>query len=320
MINRVSWKKGLRSGIETTWRLGKVIFPITLVITILQYTPVIDWIVRLSAPVMGLFGLSGDAALVLVLGNLLNLYAAIGAMLTMSLSVKEVFILSVMLSFSHSLPVESAVASKIGVRGWIFVLVRLGLAFVAGVLINLLWQGGSEKAVYGIVPAQQADPNSWLEIGWNGLQTALIGVVQLAVIVIPLMIVIQLLKDAQVLPYLAKGLAPFTRMLGVSDKTGVTLMAGLIFGIAYGAGAIIQAAKEDNLSSRDLYLTTLFLVACHAVVEDTLLFVPLGVNGFVLLGLRFVGAVLLTIVTAKVWMYVENRRKNSYPQRAASTR
>lgn len=320
MITQSSWKTGLQTGLLTTWRLGKVIFPITLLLTILQHTPVIDWIVRLAAPVMGLFGLSGDAALVLVLGNLLNLYAAVGAMLSMSLSVKEVFILSVMLSFSHSLPVETAVASKIGIRGWIFVLVRLALAFFSGILINLLWQGGSEKAVYGIVPPPPAELHGWLDIGWHGVQTALLGVLQLAVIVIPMMIVIQLLRDAQVLPYLAKWLAPFTRILGVTEKTGVTFMAGLIFGIAYGAGAMIQAAKEDNLSTRDLYLTTLFLVACHAVVEDTLLFVPLGVNGFVLLGLRFVGAVLLTMATAKIWTYVEHKKKNSYPQRAASAR
>ncbi|MBO8163458.1 MAG: nucleoside recognition domain-containing protein [Brevibacillus sp.] len=307
MLTAATWRQGLRSGLMTTWQLGKIIFPITLLVTVLQHTPVIEWIVRLFTPVMSLFGLPGDAALILVLGNLLNLYAAIGAMLTMTLSVKEVFILSVMLSFSHNLLVESAVASRIGVKTWIIVTVRLGLAVLSGVLINLLWQGGTETAKYGIVPDKPAEVNGWLEILLSSLQTASIGIVQLAVIVIPLMIGIQLLKDIKALPYLAKGLTPLTRILGVSDKTGVTLMAGLIFGIAYGAGAMIQAAKEDNLSQKDLYLTSVFLVACHAVVEDTLLFVPLGVNGLFLLGIRFVGAVVLTFLTAKVWTYVEQR-------------
>ena len=50
---------------------------------------------------MSIFGLSGDAAIPLVLGNFLNLYAAIGAILTLDLTVKEVFIIAVMLSFSH---------------------------------------------------------------------------------------------------------------------------------------------------------------------------------------------------------------------------
>lgn len=59
-----------------------------------------DWIIRFIRPFMGLFGLSGEAAIPLVLGNVLNLYAGIAAILTLDLPVKEVFILAVMLSFA----------------------------------------------------------------------------------------------------------------------------------------------------------------------------------------------------------------------------
>lgn len=93
---------GLAAGFQTTWTLGKVIFPVTLLVTLLQHTPVMDWLVRLITPVMGLFGLSGEAAIPLVLGNMLNLYAGIAGILTLDLSVKEVFILAVMLSFCHN--------------------------------------------------------------------------------------------------------------------------------------------------------------------------------------------------------------------------
>ena len=64
---------------------------------------------------MALLGLSGEAAIPLVLGNFLNLYASIGAILTFELSVKEIFIFAVMLSFSHNLLFESAVLKKVGV-------------------------------------------------------------------------------------------------------------------------------------------------------------------------------------------------------------
>ncbi len=47
---------GLAAGFQTTWTLGKVIFPVTLLVTLLQHTPVMDWLVRLITPVMGLFG------------------------------------------------------------------------------------------------------------------------------------------------------------------------------------------------------------------------------------------------------------------------
>lgn len=119
---------GLAAGLQTTWTLGKVIFPVTLLVTLLQHTPVMDWLVRLITPVMGLFGLSGEAAIPLVLGNMLNLYAGIAGILTLDLSVKEVFTLAVMLSFCHNLIIESTVAAKVGIRIGVILAVRIGLA------------------------------------------------------------------------------------------------------------------------------------------------------------------------------------------------
>src|SRR6478609_3723094 len=106
-----SAKKGFMNGLRVTWLLGKVIFPITLIVAFLQHTPVLPWVIDLIAPFMSIFGLSGDAAIPLVLGNALNLYAGIAGILSLELTVKEVFILAVMMSFSHNLLIESAVAA-----------------------------------------------------------------------------------------------------------------------------------------------------------------------------------------------------------------
>ena len=112
--------KGLLSGLRTTWMLGKIIFPVTFLVSILQYTPVLPWIIDLISPAMKLIGLPGDAAIPLVLGNFLNLYAGIGGILALdSLTVKEVFIIAVMLSFSHNLFIETGVALKVGVKLWV---------------------------------------------------------------------------------------------------------------------------------------------------------------------------------------------------------
>ena len=80
---------------------------------------------------------------------------------------------------------------------------------------------------------------------------------------------------------------------GHSDRL-LALVAGLTLGIVYGAGVIIKAGREGNLSSRDLFLIALFLSTCHAVVEDTLLFVAVGGNFFWMLGTRLVIATLVT--------------------------
>jgi len=296
-----SFRNGLKVGLETTWTLGKVIFPITLIVSILQHTPVLDWIIHFITPLMGIFGLRGDAAIPLVLGNFLNLYAGIGAILTLELTVKEVFILAVMLSFSHNLLVESTVASKVGIKMWIILLVRLGLAFFSAIVINLVWQGGGEIAQYGFISQSNEELTGWIPILVDGLQKASIGVFQLAVIVIPLMVAIQFMKDLGWLNTFSKWMAPITRLLGMKENTSMTLAAGLTFGLAYGAGVMIQAVKEDQVSERDLTLAFIFLVACHAVVEDTLIFVPLGIPVLPLLLIRLVTAVVLTIIVAFIW-------------------
>lgn len=305
-----SMKKGLRVGLKTTWALGKIIFPITLIISVLQYTPILKWIIDLIAPVMNLIGLSGDAAIPLVLGNFLNLYAGIGAILTLELTVKEVFIIAVMLSFSHNMFIESGVAVKVGVKLWVIVTVRIGLALVSAFIINLVWKGGAELAEYGFAGGSNTESVSGIgAIIWNGLEKASMGVLQLAIIVIPLMVVIQIMKDLKWLDVFSKKLAPFTRLLGIKENASMTLVAGLTIGLAYGAGVMIQAVKEDNVSKKDMTLAFIFLVACHAVVEDTLIFIPLGIPVWPLFLIRITTAIILTILVAYVWRRVDAARE-----------
>lgn len=298
-----TWKNGLKAGLSTTWTLGKVIFPVTILVSILQHTPVMDWIIRFIQPFMGLFGLSGEAAIPLVLGNMLNLYAGIAAILTLELPVKEVFILAVMLSFCHNLIIESTVAAKVGLRVSVILLVRISLAVISAIVIHLVWQGGEEPAQYGLLSAAQAAdvPSSWYMIVLLALQKAVLGVLQLACIVIPLMIIIQFMRDLGWLHTLSKWLSPFTKMLGMKENTSMTMVAGLTIGLAYGAGVMMKAVEEDGVSKKDLTLAFIFLVACHAVVEDTLIFIPLGIPVWPLLVIRLISAILLTAAISYIW-------------------
>lgn len=296
-----SLKRGLLVGVKTTWTLGKIIFPITMIVAVLQYTPILPWVIKLVSPLMKLIGLSGDAAIPLVLGNVLNLYAAIGAILTLHFSVKEVFILAVMLSFSHNLFVECSVAVKTGVKLWVVLTTRMGLALVSAVVINLVWHQGGETAQYGLIQASVGHPVGVWAILWEAVHKAVLGILQLAMIVMPLMLVIQILKDIQWLSKFSRLMTPVTRALGMKENTSTTMAAGLFFGLAYGAGVMIQAVKEDGVSQKDLTLAFIFLVACHAVVEDTLIFVPLGIPVWPLFLIRLGVAIVLTLIVGTIW-------------------
>jgi hypothetical protein len=311
-----SVKKGLFVGLKTTYTLGKIIFPVTVIVALLQYTPILPWVMELIEPLMGIFGLSGDAAIPLVIGTFLNLYGAIGAILTLDLTVKEVFTIAVMLSFSHNLLVETGVAIKVGVKLWVVLLVRLGLAFLSALIINLVWHGGGAIAQYGFIPAKEEKVTGIFAIILEAFLKAGIGILQLAIIVIPLMIGIQILKDKKWLDVFSRWMSPVTRALGMKENTSTTLAAGLLFGLAYGAGVMIQAVKEDGVSHKDVTTAFIFLVACHAVVEDTLIFIPLGIPILPLLLIRLGVAIVLTLVVSFIWnrSIAAKRKEVTYEQ------
>jgi hypothetical protein len=300
-IRRISWSEGLKSGLRTTWELGKVIFPVTLIVTVLQYTAVYDVLLSAIEPAMSWFGLPSGAAVPLLLGSLLNLYAAIGAIVAIELTVKQVFILAVMLSFSHMLPVEGAVCRRIGVSVTLVTFVRVSMALLAGMALNLAWAGGSATANYGMAASPGTEPSGWAETVAGALQSAGASVFQLALIVFPVMVFIQAMKDLNVLDWFAAKTRPLMRPLGLPARGAVTMASGLLFGLAFGAGVILEQARQERFTRRELTLMVLFLSACHAIVEDTLIFLPLGINVFYLLLARLALAVALTVLIATLW-------------------
>ncbi|WP_226036026.1 nucleoside recognition domain-containing protein [Aquibacillus saliphilus] len=305
-------QRGLKQGSILTWTLGKVIFPITLLITILRYTPILQWIADFLAPFMKWLGLPGEAAVPLVIGNALNLYAGIGAIVSFDFTVKEVFIMAMMLSFCHNLFVESVVASKVGVSLWVVIVVRVSLALASAFIINLVWKGGGEFAQYGLITKSEQVAEGWFTIFVEGVQTAAMAVLQLALIVIPLMVFMQLFRELGWMNKMSDLLTPFTKLLGMEKNTSMTLVAGLTIGLAYGAGLMIQAVKEDGVSKKDISLAFIFLVSCHAVVEDTLVFIPLGIPVWPLLVIRLTTAILLTAGIAFVWNRSEHRKRREH--------
>lgn len=123
---------------------------------------------------------------------------------------------------------------------------------------------------------------------------------KLAIVVIPLMAILELFREYGLLKLLVKLTRPLTKVFKIQDESAFPLLVGLTFGLAFGAGVIIQSAQEGALNRRSLLLVTLFLACCHAVVEDTLIFVQVGANGWYLLTLRVVIAMGLTLVLSRI--------------------
>lgn len=133
-----------------------------------------------------------------------------------------------------------------------------------------------------------------MEVIKEALFGSLKSVYSMAAIVIPMMIVLQMAKDYQLLSKIAGWLRSITKLLGISKDAIFPLLVGVFFGISYGAGVIIESSREGNLTKKDLFLLVIFLVTCHGIVEDTLIFVVIGANGALLVALRVTAAIFLT--------------------------
>lgn len=125
---------GMLKGLLTTFDLAKIIIPVSIVVTILGKSGALEFLADFAAPLMRVFGLSSKAALALFSGYFINLYAAIGVILTLSLTLKELMIIGVMLMLCHSLFMELAISKKAGCSLFYVLLVRLIPSLLVGIL------------------------------------------------------------------------------------------------------------------------------------------------------------------------------------------
>ncbi|NMA72125.1 MAG: hypothetical protein GX961_09435, partial [Firmicutes bacterium] len=77
----------------------------------------------------------------------------------------------------------------------------------------------------------------------------------------------------------------------------------LFAGLIYGAGVMIDQFQRGRLKEREGRELFFFLGACHSVLEDPFLFVPVGVGPALLLPVRIVagGLVLLYLAARQRW-------------------
>jgi len=130
---------------------------------------------------------------------------------------------------------------------------------------------------------------------WSGTLFCL----KLIVVLVPLLVLYEMASAARPFRKDSVLLRRIAGFLGISPAAGAPLLAGFFLGIAYGAGIIIPVSKERNLSKRDVLGVGLFLCTCHAVIEDTLLFVLAGASALWLVGIRLALAVFVVSLAAR---------------------
>ncbi|MBM7561671.1 nucleoside recognition domain-containing protein [Fusibacter tunisiensis] len=137
----------------------------------------------------------------------------------------------------------------------------------------------------------------WLVNGTIGSFTAIKNI---ALIVLPLMLFMEIAKDLKLLDLIGGFLKPVTRFFKTDAQSGFPLAVGLIFGISYGAGVLIKTSDDGEIDSRSMVIVSIFLALCHALFEDTLLFVAIGATGWIILTVRILAATLITWIVSRL--------------------
>ena len=123
---------------------------------------------------------------------------------------------------------------------------------------------------------------------------------------IGVMTLIEAMKEFNLIDVFVKLFAPVLRMMGLHRRAGVLWLTGVLFGLAYGGAVIVEESANLGLSPEELEKLQLSIGINHSMIEDPLLFLPLGVNPFWLWVPRLAAAVA-TVYLISVWFNVKRR-------------
>lgn len=286
---------------RTVWWLLKIIVPVSLAVSLLQYYGVIGWVAELLEPGFSLIGLPGESAIVFITSLFLSLYAPIAIIATLPLDMREITILAVMCLISHNMIVETAVQKKTGSSAVVITFLRIGMSFVAAWFLNMLLPATmgaqSTKVVEEVFDNLPEMLGNWLvNTAWLSLKIALI--------VSALMLLQNILKEFKVLDLISKSFAPLMKFFGLSTESSFLWFVSQIIGLTYGSAIMVEAVQQSEIKPRDAKLLNYHIAINHSMLEDTLLFVVIGVHaGWIMIPRLILAFLTVHFVKSVVWKF-----------------
>ena len=135
-------------------------------------------------------------------------------------------------------------------------------------------------------------------------------ILKITLIVVPLLILIECLKDIGWLEKIAGRSRGVTRFFGLPGESAIGLIVGFFTGIVFGSGVIMQIQEEAKMTKTQVNTLFLFIGICRGVIEETIVFTSMGANGLILFTSRFTAA--LTFTFLYIWIQ-KIRSKGSAP-------
>ena len=133
-----SSRLGFDRGVDVFLQLSYIMIPVYIATALLKLTPAIDYISGLFEPLMEYIGLPGSSAIALVTGTFVNLYAAAAVVAGLDMSGRQLTILALILGFSHSQILETAIIGKMKAKPYYVTPLRVFFGIFAGFILNLI--------------------------------------------------------------------------------------------------------------------------------------------------------------------------------------
>ena len=293
-----SLKNSLNSSLKSSIIILKLVVPIYILADVLIYYNLLSYITFIFEPITSFLDLPNEAALAIVSGMFLNLYAAIAFVAPLGLSPKEWTVLAVFLGICHSLIIETAIMKKLGISKTFSISLRVIAGLIVGYITTLLPQSWfSATQILSNHNQNITIYNTIFELLASSLKEALYLSIQIMILIGLIIIILDFIKSLKIIEqYLSK----------VNSSFSITI--GVILGITYGAAVLIDEYNKNTLTKKEVLYVGTFLMICHAIIEDTLLFVIFGANIWVIVTLRVVFAFIFAGICVRLFYF--NKEKN----------
>ena len=297
------FRQSLDASLRSAILILKLVIPFYVLADLLLYFDLLRPLSFLFAPVTSLLQLPAEAAMALAAGVLLNLYAAVAFAAPLDLSPYQWTILGVFLGVCHSLPVESAIMKKLGISFLYSTILRISMAFLTTLPLLFI----SPSLITGTSSNHEIQLTTYSSLSdllFQSLRGAAILSIKIIALITAIIFFMDLLKRTR-----------YIQSYGHRVQTSFSLLTGQLLGITYGAGILIKEANSGTLQRRDLLFIGTFLMVCHSLLEDPLLFVLFGANYWIIIGSRLFMACLAAFLASRFLFQrqLKENKKNPAP-------
>jgi len=300
-------KSTLPSALKTSLWLLKLMVPISLLVSLLNFYGIIARASELLNPVFHLLGLSGQCAFVFLTSIFLNIYSAIAVISSLSLSMREITIVALMCLISHNMIIETIIQSKTGSSGLKMIFIRLFSSITSAIILNFLLPAESVNVKSHILTYnQQLDLIIFLQEWFIKM---IILAIKVILFVSALMILQKILEKSGFIEIISKGLSPLIKIMGLPEKSSFLWIVANILGLAYGSAIMIDELEKGKITKEENNLLNHHVAVSHSLLEDTLLFMTIGVSVFWITIPRILIAVIIVWLYRLKKIFMENRKK-----------